>query len=109
MVLCGEGRWIGKERRGGKQEVAVREIEKVSAKVTRLKYSSLFNSTCLKERILLTYTKATALGYEKNVALPVFHALTGCDTVSSLKSIEEKTATMEWRRLLRTEIHGSTG
>ena len=39
---------------------------------------------------------ATALGYEKSVALPVFHAFTGCDTVSSLKSIGKKTAWQRW-------------
>ena len=30
------------------------------------------------------------VGYKKALALPVFHALIGCDTVSSFKSIEKK-------------------
>ena len=39
---------------------------------------------------------ATAIGYDKSLALPVFHAFTGCDTVSSMKSIGKKTAWQRW-------------
>ena len=33
-----------------------------------------------------------AIGNEKALALPVFHAFTGCDTVSSFKSVGTRTA-----------------
>ena len=36
---------------------SVRELEKVSIKLIKQKCSLLFNSTCLKEDILPTYTK----------------------------------------------------
>ena len=37
-----------------------------------------------------------SIGYERALALPVFHAFTGCDTVSSFKSIGKKTAWQRW-------------
>ena len=37
------------------QRKSVREVEKLSGKLTKLKCSILFNSTCLKEEILPNY------------------------------------------------------
>ena len=38
------------------QRKSVREVEKLSGKLTKLKCSLLFNSTCLKEEILPNYS-----------------------------------------------------
>ena len=47
-------------------------------------------------KILKCHSICRNLGYEKAQVLPVFHAFTGCDTVSSFKSIGKKTAWERW-------------
>ena len=37
-----------------------------------------------------------AIGCQKAITLPIFHAFTGCDTVSAFKSIGKKTAWQRW-------------
>ena len=43
-------------------------------------------------RYLADYQMAASLGSEKSFALPVFHALTGLDTVSAVVEHNKKTA-----------------
>ena len=49
------------------------------------------------KKILSAHQIGSAIGRDKAVALPVFHAFTGCDTVSSFKSIGKKTAWQRWK------------
>ena len=53
------------------------------------------HSTQLKQR-LAAHEIAAGLGPEKACTLPVFHALTGCDTVSSFVGHGKKTAWAVW-------------
>ena len=48
-------------------------------------------------RYLAIHEMVRALGPEKCIALPVFHAFTGCDTVSSFASRGKKTAWETWK------------
>ena len=48
------------------------------------------------KKILKCHSICRNMGHEKAKALPVFHAFTGCDTVSSFKSIGKKTAWERW-------------
>ena len=48
-------------------------------------------------RYLSIHEMARALGPEKCIALPVFHAFTGCDTVSSFAGRGKKTAWDTWK------------
>ena len=50
-----------------------------------------------RKKILSAHQISAAIGRNKYVALPVFHAFTGCDTVSSFKSIGKKTAWQIWK------------
>ena len=50
-----------------------------------------------RKKILSAHQISAAIGRDKSVALPVFHAFTGCDTVSSFKSIGKKTAWQRWK------------
>ena len=43
-------------------------------------------------RYLPAHAMAAALGPLKSKSLPIFHSITGCDTVSSFNGIGEKTA-----------------
>ncbi len=47
-------------------------------------------------RYLAAHEIAAGLGPEKAQALPMFHALTGCDTASSFARHDEKTAWTIW-------------
>ena len=47
-------------------------------------------------RYLAAHKMAIALGMKKAKALPMFHALTGCDTVSSFVGHGKKTAWSTW-------------
>ena len=49
------------------------------------------------KKILSAHHIGSAIGRDKAVTLPVFHAFTGCDTVSSFKSIGKKTAWQRWK------------
>ena len=48
------------------------------------------------KRIFNVHNIRQEIGAQKALALPVFHAFTGCDTVSSFKSIGKKTAWERW-------------
>ena len=48
-------------------------------------------------RSLPAHDIAVALGREKSAALPLFHALTGCDTVSAFVGYGKKSAWSTWR------------
>ena len=48
------------------------------------------------KRIFNVHSIRQEIGTQKALALPVFHAFTGCDTVSSFKSIGKKTAWERW-------------
>ena len=48
-------------------------------------------------RYIPAHEIATSLGAEKAQALPMFHAFTGCDTVSSFAGKGKKTAFDTWR------------
>ena len=50
-------------------------------------------------RYLAAHKVANRLGPKKAVALPMFHALTGCDTVSSFVGYGKKTAWSTWNTL----------
>ena len=47
-------------------------------------------------RFIPIHEVAAAVGPRKSVNLPLFHALTGCDTVSSFAGIGKKTAWAAW-------------
>ena len=47
-------------------------------------------------RYLTIHGIAAAMGPQKALALPMFHALTGCDTVSAFTSHEKRTAWITW-------------
>jgi len=47
-------------------------------------------------RYIAAHDIATSLGPQRSRALPLFHAFTGCDTVSSFSNIGKKTAWMTW-------------
>ena len=47
-------------------------------------------------RFILIHDVAAAVGPRKSATLPLFHALTGCDTVSSFVGIGKKTAWAAW-------------
>ncbi len=49
-------------------------------------------------RYIPVHEIASALGPEKARALPMFHAFTGCDTVSSFANIGKKTAWETWNQ-----------
>ena len=49
------------------------------------------------KKILNAHAIRSEIGMDKALALPVFHAFTGCDTVSSFKSIGKKTAWERWK------------
>ena len=49
------------------------------------------------KKIFAAHEIRIAIGSEKAAALPVFHAFTGCDTVSSFKAIGKKTAWERWK------------
>lgn len=50
-------------------------------------------------RYLAAHRIASCLGPEKSLALPMFHALTGCDTVSAFVGHGKKTAWAVWNSL----------
>ena len=50
-------------------------------------------------RYIAAHKIANRLGPEKSLALPMFHTLTGCDTVSSFVSHGNKTAWNTWNVL----------
>ena len=47
-------------------------------------------------RLIPIHEVAAAVGPRKSATLPLFHALTGCDTLSSFAGIEKKTAWAAW-------------
>ena len=47
-------------------------------------------------RYIAAHDIATSLGPQRSLALPIFHAFTGCDTVSSFSNIGKKTAWKTW-------------
>ena len=49
------------------------------------------------KKIFAAHEIQRTIGTEKAAALPVFHAFTGCDTVSSFKAIGKKTAWERWQ------------
>jgi len=49
-----------------------------------------------KKRYILAHKIASKMGDERSRALPMFHAFTGCDTVSSFAGIGKKTAFQVW-------------
>ena len=49
------------------------------------------------KKIFSAHDIKEAIGTVKAVALPVFHAFTGCDTVSAFRSIGKKTAWKRWK------------
>ena len=50
-------------------------------------------------RYLAAHEMASCLGPERSLALPMFHAMTGCDTVSSFVGHGKKTAWTIWKSL----------
>ena len=52
--------------------------------------------TCGHFRFIPIHEVAAAVGPRKSATLPLFHALTGCDTVSSFAGIGQKTAWAAW-------------
>ena len=48
---------------------------------------------------LAAHKMSNELGTQKSQALPMFHALTGCDTVSSFVGLGKKTAWTTWNVL----------
>lgn len=48
-------------------------------------------------RYLAAHECALALGRDKSLALPFFHAFTGCDTVSCFSTVSKKTAWKTWQ------------
>ena len=64
---------------------------------------------------LAAHRMSSCLGPEKSLALPMFHALTGCDTVSAFVGHGKKTAWATWNSLpeltgaLLTLAHAPTG
>ena len=50
----------------------------------------------LSQSIIDASILKTTIGYEKTLALPVFHVFTTCDTVSLFKIIGKKTAWERW-------------
>ena len=50
-------------------------------------------------RYLAAHRMSSCLGSEKSLALPMFHALTGCDTVSAFVGHGKKTAWTTWNSL----------
>ena len=66
-------------------------------------------------RYLAAHRMSSCLGPEKSLALPMFHALTGCDTVSAFVGHGKKTAWATWNSLpeltgaLLTLAHAPTG
>ena len=48
-------------------------------------------------RYIPVHSIAAALGTDKSLALPMFHAFSGCDTVSSFATIGKKTAWDTWK------------
>ena len=50
-------------------------------------------------RYLAAHQMAACLGPQKSIALPMFHALTGCDTVSSFAGHGKKAAWSTWKSL----------
>ena len=48
-------------------------------------------------RYLVIYKMARALGPDRCIALPMFHAFTGCDAVSSFGGRGKKTAWDTWK------------
>ena len=50
-------------------------------------------------RYLAAHQIAARFGSEMSCALPMFHALTGCDTVSSFAGQGKKTALWTWKSL----------
>ena len=51
-------------------------------------------------RYLAAHQIATSLGPEMSCALPMFHALTGCDIVSNFAGHGKETAWSTWKSLL---------
>ena len=47
-------------------------------------------------RVISAHGIYAAIGLDKCLALPMFHAFTGCDTVSSFSGIGKKTAWEMW-------------
>ena len=47
-------------------------------------------------RYLPLHEISTAIGRQKSISLPVFHAYTGCDTVSAFHYIGKKTTWSTW-------------
>ena len=47
-------------------------------------------------KIIGAHIIKAAIGCQKAITLPIFHAFTGCDTVSAFKSIGKKTAWQRW-------------
>ena len=50
-----------------------------------------------KHRILLAHLLAKALGPSKSKCVPIFHALTGCDTTSFFAGYGKGTAWAAWK------------
>ena len=68
------------------------------AAVPKLNPSELWVSyvTGKDNRYLPLHDISAAIGRQKSIFLPVFHAYTGCDTVSAFHSIGKKTAWSTW-------------
>jgi hypothetical protein len=66
--------------------------------VRELKLDSLWIALGIGKhfRFVVLHEKASMLGPEKATALPLFHALTGCDTVSSFSSRSKKIGYDAW-------------
>ena len=93
--------------RHGHQRILVRSVDTdvvVLAVMVAQKLSSQYEiwlafGTGKNLRYLAAHEMASCLGPERSLALPMFHAMTGCDTVSSFVGHGKKTAWTIWKSL----------
>ena len=93
--------------RHGHQRILVRTVDTdvvVLAVMVAQKLSSQYEiwlafGTGKNFQYLAAHEMASCLGLERSLALPMFHAMTGCDTVSSFVGHGKKTAWTIWKLL----------
>ena len=93
--------------RHGHQQILLRTVDTdvvVLAVMVAQKVSSQYEvwlafGTGNNFRYLAAHEMASCLGPERSLALPMFHAMTGCDTVSSFVGHGKKTAWTIWKSL----------
>ncbi|KAG0721106.1 hypothetical protein GWK47_047115 [Chionoecetes opilio] len=105
--------------RDGFQKILLRTVDTdivvlAVAATTKLKIQELWVAfgTGQHFRYIPAHEIAAFLGPDKSQALPMFHAYTGCDTVSSFNTRGKKTAWDTWKvfdELTPALVHLSTG